>query len=341
MNKICVITSVLILNTLAPSAFAQSDDFKTEMQTYENMVREYYAAPYGLSSAEELELQSAQALMKDYHSRRAYEKLKPLAEKYPEHYLVHRLSAEALLDMGYPEQALKLLENFLETRRAGQLIADEQFELQELHARAYLMQDEPEMALRIIDQKMPAYARLSSPYREASFLLRAEAYLASAQPVKAHRALQEGLAAGMQFQESRLRLQTLSEALAEKLYENALDSYDDRNYAEAVQQLLSAYQLNPDPVKYSQYISRSQDRFMDLYNQRFDSSRALLVNAVGNMRHAMRYRDYNTLYREYLRLIADRDVSFLLSYREYLPINMQTAFAAIEETLERQGLNVK
>lgn len=345
MNKFCALTAVLLLNGwLGTNVVAKEMDvtaFDATMDAAEKQTRDYFLPAYGMMADEELELQSAQALLKDYRSQEAYDRLKPLAEKYPENYLVQRLTAEALLDLGYSDQALQLIENYLASDAAQQLTADQQFEIHQLHAQAYVMQGEPQVALRMLKKSLPSYVRLSEPYKEAYFLLWAEIYMANKQPFEAYEALQKGVESGLQSQTSRNTLSILSQELSEKLYQSGLDHYDEQAYAQAVEQFLAAYRLNPEPIKYSKNISRAQDRFIGVFENRFYASRNLLVNAVNNMRYAMGNRDYNNLYREYLRLQSDRNAAFLLAHREYLPVNMQKALASIEATLTRQGLNIK
>lgn len=344
VNKFSVITSILMLNAVSTTAALAMDkdyrSFEKEMSRAEEQVRVYFTPAHNLSSQEELELQSAQALLKTYHSEAALDRLEPLAEKYPEHYLIRLLYAEALMDLGKPQEMLQSLDGFLNTERSKQLTADQQFEIQQLHARAYTMQGEPAMALRILKNNLPDYERLSEPYREAYFLLWAETYMANKQSFEAYEALQKGIDSGAQSQESRNELQMLGAELAEKLYQNALNDYDDSNYARAVEQLLAAYSLNPEPVKYSKDMARSQGRFLRLYENRFNASRSFLANTVSNMRYALSNQDYNNLYREYLRLQADRNVNFLLLHKEYLPVNMRKAIESVEEALLRQGLKI-
>jgi tetratricopeptide (TPR) repeat protein len=344
VNKFCVITGLLMLNAVSTPALAMEKDYRSfnkEIQQAEQQVRVYFTPAHNLSLQEEVELQSAQALIKTYRSEAALAHLEPLLQKYPDHYLIQLLYAETLMDLGKPQEVIESLDRFLSTDRAEQLTADQQFELQQLHARAYTMQGEPAMALRILKNNLPEYERLSTPYREAYFLLWAETHLANKQSFEAYEALQKGINSGLQSQESRNELQTLGDELAEKLYQNALNDYDDNDYAKAVDQLLAAYNLNPTPVKYSQDMARAQERFLRLYENRFNASRSFLANTVSNMRYAMSNRDYNNLYREYLRLQADRNVNFLLLHKEYLPVNMRKAIESVEETLLRQGLKIK
>ena len=345
MNKFCVLTSVLLLNgwfgTTTALAALNVAEFDAAMDAAEQQTREYFLPAYGMSSDEANDLQSAQALIKDYRAQEAYERLQPLLKKYPENYWVQHLSAEALLDLGNSELALQHIENYLASESGQAITADQQFEIHRLHAQAYVMEGEPQVALRMLKKSLPSYERLSSPYKEAYFLLWSEIYLANKQPFEAYEALQKGLQSGLQAQESRNVLQELSEELSEKLYKEGLDDYDEREYARAVEQFLAAYHLNPEPIKYSQNVSRAQDRFIKVFENRFYASRSLLVNAVNNMRYAMSNRDYNNLYREYLRLHADRNAAFLLEHREYLPVNMQKALASVEATLMRQGLKIQ
>lgn len=346
MNKFCVLTSVLLLNgwlgtTTALAGTFNTVDFDATMNAAEQQVRDYFLPAYGMSLEEANELQRAQALIKDYRSQEAYERLQPLLEKYPENYWVQYLTAEVLLDLGNSELALQQIENFLASEPGQALTADQQFEFHRLHAQAYVMEGEPQVALRMLKKSLPSYERLSTPYKEAYFLLWSEIYLANKQPFEAYDALQKGIQSGLQSQESRNVLMELSEELSEKLYQEGLDDYDEREYANAVAQFLAAYRLNPEPIKYSQNLSRAQDRFIKVFENRFYASRSLLVNAVNNMRYAMSNRDYNNLYREYLRLQADRNAAFLLEHREYLPVNMQKALASIEATLIRQGLKIQ
>lgn len=345
VNKFCVITGLLILNTVGTThVLAKENDFsslKSELAIAEKQVHNYYKPAYGLSTQEEGDLQGAQALLKTYRSEAAHNRLEPLAKKYPNHYLIQLHYAEALMDIGKIEESIQSIDRFLNTERSELLTADQQFKLQQMNVRAYTMQDQAPMALRILKNNLPEYERLSNPYREAYFLLWAETYMANKQPFEAYEALQKGVNSGLQSKESRSQLQMLSEELAEKLYQSALNDYDDSNYARAVDQLLAAYSLNPTPLKYSQDMSRSQGRFLRLYENRFNASRSFLINTVSNMRYAMSNRDYNNLYREYLRLRADRNVSFLLLHKEYLPINMRKAIESVEETLLRQGLKIQ
>lgn len=334
-----------MLNTVGAShVLAKENDFSSftsELEAAEKQVRNYYQPAYGLSTEEEVDLQGAQALLKTYRSEAAYERLQPLAKKHPDHYLIQLHYAEALIDMGKVEEAIRNIDQFLNAERSEQLTADQRFALQQLNVRAYIAQGQAPMALRILKNNLPAYERLSNPYREAYFLLWADTHMANKQPFMAYEVLQKGIKSDLQSKDSRHKLQDLREELAEKLYQSALNDYDDGNYARAVDQLLAAHNLNPIPVKYSKDIVRSQERFLRLYESRFNASHSFLTNTVSNMRYAMSNRDYNNLYREYLRLHTDRNVSFLLLHKEYLPINMRKAIESVEASLLRQGLKVK
>lgn len=354
VHKLLLTPVLLALLTVAPTAQAQIMGIPMEMPEFdldisndadyhERVVRNYFESDIGMRAVDYGRFQTAEGSIREGKVEKGLALLAELREDYPEVIQISLQMAKAHLRLDQADQALLILEEA--RKQLDPLDDDDQpllFELVKVEVDAYLIQKQPSHALRLYQNASLKPAALSDGDQESYQVTLARLHYENGQAEEAYHQLQSILSRGSRSDQTREVLMRWSPALAESFYHLATKAFHEANYPRAQRLALKSYELNPEPVKYSQMVARAQDRVFYQVQDHFEAAMPVLREALDNMRYAIENEDYNRLFREYLRLKDHKDVAFFMNrdYEGYLPYKMQQVLREVEDELSAHGFNV-
>jgi len=313
------------------------------MAYFDNFVQNYFETDLGMTRDDYARFQNAEGLVREGKLDMAMVMLDLLYKAYPDSVPVKYQMAMLYLSMRKPEQALDILQA---TIKGMAPLEDEDqpvlHELVRLEISAYQAMNQPAKALAAL-QNAPVKPGLLTPgQQEDYYLTLAGLMMQTGQSEEAYHYLMAILATGQRAENTRSALIKWSPGLAESLYRLATDSYRQNNFMRTQHLALICYNLNPEPVKYTQLLAQAQAQVLDQVNEHFDKALNPLTDAVRQLRYDLEQGDYQAVYKEYLSLRENKDVAFFLNhdYEGYLPASMQVVLKEVEDDLKARGFKI-
>jgi tetratricopeptide (TPR) repeat protein len=300
----------------------------------------YFVPDSGMTNVDNDNYEEAQSALGEWNLAHARDLLEPLSQKYPDFFPVQLKLAETYLLELNPDQAQELLKQIEDKLipQADRTTADTAvyLEVRKLLAKTWLIQDEPQKALAVLNESTFDASHLTRFELSSYHVLKSKAYESQQKWLETESELKQAFELHPQSLEIANHLQKLSPQIAEAYYRKGLSAFRAYRFNESLPLAQEAHKLNLHSQAYIALYLESHERLQTESSRRFLRVRSYFAEGLTKIRWALEVDDIAKARQLYEQLLLNEDISFLLQPvpRSLLPLSIQQTLTTLDRSLK-------